>query len=118
MAHLIEKPTTVKAAGNPPKEILEFIGLVNTGTAEVSIAKMISPAGWKEPGQTPEFTEYTVVLRGSLRVKLKDRELIVRAGQSVMVEAGEWVQYDTPEGAEYMAVCLPAFSPLTAHRDS
>jgi mannose-6-phosphate isomerase-like protein (cupin superfamily) len=117
MARLIEKPAVVTAEGTPPKEIREFIGLANTGTTEVSIAKMISPAGWSEPGQTPEFNEYTMVLKGSLHVKLKDRELIVKAGQAVMVDAGERVRYSTPEGAEYIAVCVPAFSPETVHRD-
>ena len=117
MARFIEKPTAVKADGTPPKEIQEYVGLVNTGTAEVSIAKMTSPAGWSEPGQTPDFNEYTTVLKGSIRVKSMDREWTVKAGQSFMAEAGEWVQYSTPEGAEYVAVCLPAFSPGKAHRD-
>ena len=114
---LIEKPTAIHAAGHPPKEIQEFIGRVNTGTTEVSIAKMISPAGWTEPGQTPQFNEYTVVLKGSLHLRLKHRTVVVNAGQAVMVQAGEWVQYHTPEGAEYMATCVPAFSPQAARRD-
>jgi len=119
MATLIEGPTTIQAAGQPPKRIDEFIGLVNSNTAAVSVARMRSPSGWSEPGQTPEFDEYTTVLRGSLHVKLRDQEFDVDAGQAVIVEAGEWVQYSTPssEGAEYMAVCLPAFSPASVHRD-
>lgn len=117
MARLIESPTCITAAGTPPKQIEEFVGRVNTGTAAVSIARMRSPPGWSEPGQTPRFSEYSVVLRGALRLKLKDRELTVRAGQGVIVEAGEWVQYATPEGAEYIAVCVPAFSPDTVQRD-
>jgi mannose-6-phosphate isomerase-like protein (cupin superfamily) len=119
MATLIQKPTTIQAAGQPPKLIEEFIGRVNSGTAAVSIARMESPSGWSEPGQTPEFDEYSVVLRGSLHVKLKNREFDVEAGQAIIVKAGEWVQYSTPspEGAEYIAVCLPAFSPETVHRD-
>ncbi len=119
MATHIQKPTTIQAAGQPPKSIEEFIGRVNLGTTAVSIARMKSPAGWSEPGQTPEFDEYTVVFRGSLHVRLKDREFDVQAGQAVIVRAGEWVQYSSPspEGAEYIAVCLPAFSPETVHRD-
>jgi mannose-6-phosphate isomerase-like protein (cupin superfamily) len=113
----IDKPKEIFAAGIPAKLIQEFIGRINTGTNDVSIARMTSPAGWKEPGQTPEFDEYTVVLKGALHVKLRDREIIVRAGQAVMVGAGEWVRYHTPEGAEYIAVCIPAFSPDTVHRD-
>ena len=115
---LVEKPTLIKAVGNPPKEIQEFIGRVNTGTTELSIAKMTSPAGWREPGQTPQFNEYTVVLKGDLHVTLKDRMVVVKAGQAIIVPAGEWVQYQTPAGAEYIAVCLPAFSPQTVHRDA
>ena len=119
MATLIQKPMTIQAAGEPPKLIEEFIGRVNSGTAAVSIARMKSPCGWAEPGQTPEFDEYTVVLRGSLRVKLKDQEFDVEAGQAIIVEAGEWVQYSSPYegGADYIAVCSPAFSPTTVHRD-
>jgi mannose-6-phosphate isomerase-like protein (cupin superfamily) len=119
MAIHIPQPTKIQAAGQPPKSIEEFIGRVNSRTAEVSIARMVSPAGWTEPGQTPEFDEYTVVLRGSLHVKLKDAELDVAAGQAVIVKAGEWVQYSSPApgGAEYIAVCLPAFSPNMVHRD-
>jgi mannose-6-phosphate isomerase-like protein (cupin superfamily) len=119
MATLIPKPTTIQAAGQPPKLIEEFIGRVNSKTGAVSIARMRSPSGWSEPGQTPEFDEYTVVLRGSLHVKLRDQEFDVDAGQTIIVQAGEWVQYNTPspQGAEYIAVCVPAFSPETAHRD-
>ena len=111
MALFIPKPTTIQAAGQPPKLIEEFIGLVNSGTPAVSIARMRSPCGWSEPGQRPEFDEYTVVLRGCLHVKLKDKEFDVEAGQAIIVEVGEWVQYSnpSPEGSEYIAVCLPAF---------
>ena len=116
----IQRPTVIRAAGSPPKQIEEFIGRVNSHSSEVSIARMTSPAGWSEPGQTPEFSEYTVVLRGTLTVRLKDRELDVTAGQAIVIEAGEWVQYSTPHagGAEYIAVCLPAFSPESVHRDT
>lgn len=119
MGVFIQKPTTIQAAGQPPKLIEEFIGRVNTNTAAVSIARMRSPSGWSEPGQTPEFDEYTVVLRGCLHVKLIDQEFDIQAGQTIIVQAGEWVQYSSPssEGAEYIAVCLPAFSPATVHRD-
>lgn len=118
MAQLIQKPTKVTAVGNKPKIILEHVGRVNTLTQDVSVAHMKSPAGWVEPGQTPEFDEYTVVLKGTLKVSTKTKVLTVKAGQSVVVEAGEWVQYSTPQGAEYMAVCVPAFSPQTVHRDT
>ena len=116
----IQKPTLIQAAGIPPKQIEEFIGRANSQTSEVSIARMTSPEGWSEPAQTPEFNEYTVVLRGKLRVNLRERELEVSAGQAIVVEAGEWVQYSTPHagGAEYIAVCLPAFSPETVHREA
>ena len=119
MAILIERPTRIQAAGNKPKLIDEFIGRVNSGTAAVSIARMQSPSGWQEPGQTPEFDEYTVVLRGMLRVETKQGVLDVRAGQAVVTTRGEWVRYSTPhpDGAEYLAVCLPAFLPETVHRD-
>ena len=119
MTKLIEQPTLVEAAGEPTKQIQEFVGRVNSDTSGVSIAKMKSPSGWSEPGQTPEFEEYTVVLHGVLHIRLKDREFDVAAGQAVSISAGEWVQYSTPgpEGAEYIAVCLPAFSPDLAHRD-
>ncbi|MEM7138972.1 MAG: cupin [Myxococcota bacterium] len=118
MATLIEQPTRIQAAGNKPKVIEEYIGRVNSSTAEVSVARMVSPAGWVEPSQTPEFDEYTVVLRGMLRVSTKNETLEVRAGQAVIVHAGERVQYASPEdgGAEYVAICLPAFSPDTVHR--
>ncbi len=119
MAQYVEKPTRIEAAGHPPKTIEEFIGRVNSQTEAVSIARMKSPSGWTEPPQTPEFDEYTVVLRGALHVKLKDREFDVAAGQGVIIHGGESVQYSTPgpEGAEYIAVCLPAFSPATVHRE-
>lgn len=119
MARLIEQPTRIAAAGNLPKIIEEFVGRVNTGTEAVSIARMKSPGGWTEPAQVPEFDEYTVVLSGMLRVAGKDGALEVRAGQAVIAPAGEWVQYSSPEpeGAEYIAVCLPAFSPETVHRE-
>jgi mannose-6-phosphate isomerase-like protein (cupin superfamily) len=119
VARLIDAPAVIEAAGTPPKRIEEFVGRVNTGTANVSIARMNSPQGWQEPGQRPEFDEYTVVLKGMLHVQLRDELLQVGAGQAVIVHAGEWVQYSTPgpEGAEYIAICLPAFSPETVHRD-
>ncbi len=119
MAIHIQKPSVIEAAGKPPKRIEEFVGRMNSDTAAVSIARMKSPSGWCEPGQTPEFDEYTVVLRGSLHLKLKDQEFAVEAGQAVIVQAGEWVQYSSPspEGAEYIAVCIPAFSPETVHRE-
>jgi quercetin dioxygenase-like cupin family protein len=119
MPTLIQQPKVIPAAGNKPKIIEEFIGRANSGTAEVSIARMRSPAGWIEPGQTPEFEEYTVVLQGLLRVTTRTATIDVRAGQAIIAHAGEWVQYSTPEaeGAEYIAVCLPAFSPESVHRD-
>lgn len=119
MATLVKQPTIIEAAGNKPKRIEEFVGRVNSGTAALSIARMKSPSGWVEPGQTPEFDEYSVVLMGTLRVATRDGTLDVQAGQAVIVPAGEWVQYSTPgaDGAEYLAVCLPAFSPGTVHRD-
>jgi quercetin dioxygenase-like cupin family protein len=114
---LIEQPTRVEAVGNKPKIIDEFIGRVNTETANVSIARMHSPEGWIEPGQTPEFDEYTLVLDGTLRVTHREGYIDVKAGQAVIAHSGEWVQYSTPEGAEYIAICLPAFSPGTVKRD-
>ncbi len=119
MAKLIERPTRIEAAGNKPKLIDEFIGRVNSGTPEVSIACMRSPSGWVEPGQTPQFDEYTIVLRGMLRVETNDGVIDVDTGQAVMTRRDEWIRYSTPgpEGAEYIAVCLPAFSPETVHRD-
>jgi len=120
MPTLIANPTVIQAAGNKPKRIEEFVGRVNTRTDTVSVAQMKSPPGWVEPGQTPEFDEFTFVLRGMLRVASKGGTLDVRAGQAVIAHRGEWVQYSTPEpgGAEYIAVCLPAFSPQTVHRDA
>jgi mannose-6-phosphate isomerase-like protein (cupin superfamily) len=120
MARLISAPTKIEAAGNKPKLIEEYIGRVNSDTAAVSVARMQSPGGWLEPGQTPEFDEYTVVLRGTLHVETKAGTLEVHAGQAVIVSGGEWVRYSSPgaEGAEYIAVCLPAFSPATVHRDA
>jgi ethanolamine utilization protein EutQ (cupin superfamily) len=119
MPKLIEKPSRITAAGNKPKLIDEIVGRVNSQTDALSFAHMRSPSGWVEPGQTPEFDEYTYVLKGTLHVKHKAGELNVRSGQAVITHRGEWVQYSTPgpDGAEYIAVCLPAFSPATAHRD-
>jgi mannose-6-phosphate isomerase-like protein (cupin superfamily) len=115
----INKPTIIKAAGNKPKEIKEYIGRVNSNTDEVSIALMRSPEGWIEPGQTPEFNEYTIVLKGMLRVKTKDDIIDVNEGEAIITQAGQWVQYSTPnpEGAEYIAACCPGFSPALVHRD-
>jgi quercetin dioxygenase-like cupin family protein len=117
---LIDAPTIVAAAGTKPKKIEEFAGRVNSGHANVSIARMTSPPGWAEPGQRPDFEEITVVLRGMLRVEHEGGVLEVRGGQAVVTSPGEWVRYSTPEGdgAEYVAVCLPAFSPATVHRDA
>jgi ethanolamine utilization protein EutQ (cupin superfamily) len=119
MPRLLAGPTTIAAAGNKPKIIEEFVGRVNSKTPEVSIARMRSPQGWIEPGQTPEFDEYTVVLKGCLRVASREGAMDVNAGQAVIVYKGEWVQYSTPlaDGAEYIAVCLPAFAPDLVHRD-
>ena len=119
MPRLIAQPSVVEAAGNKPKRIEEFAGRVASGHAAVSVARMQSPGGWQEPGQRPEFEEVTVVLRGMLRVEHEGGVLEVRAGQAVVTSPGEWVRYGTPEpdGAEYVAVCLPAFSPGTVHRD-
>lgn len=113
----IKAPTIIEAAGNKPKIIEEFVGRVNSQTDAVSVARMTSPAGWVEPGQTPEFDEYTVVLRGMLRVETKDGAIDVQAGEAIITHRGEWIRYSTPEGAEYIALCLPAFSPSTVHRD-
>lgn len=120
MPKLIAQPTRIEAAGQPPKQIEEFIGRVNSAHSALSIARMTSPGGWQEPGQTPEFGEFSIVLRGTLRVEHKSGTLDVLAGQAVVTEPGEWVRYSTasPEGAEYIAVCLPAFSPATVHRDA
>ena len=119
MAMIVNAPTVIAAAGNKPKQIEEFIGRVNSGTSDVSVARMTSPGGWAEPGQTPQFDEYTVVLRGVLRVTTRAGSSDVQAGQAVIVSKGEWVKYETPEpaGAEYVAVCLPAFSPALVNRD-
>ena len=119
MPRILRTPKVIQAAVNLPKRIEEYVGRVNSNTASVSIARMRSPGGWVEPGQTPEFDEYTVVLRGTLRVATHDGEFDVHAGQAVLVRGGEWVRYSTPgdEGAEYVAVCLPAFSMQTVHRD-
>jgi quercetin dioxygenase-like cupin family protein len=119
MARLIARPTIVPAAGQPPKIIEEFIGRVNSAISALSIAKMTSPPGWREPGQTPEFDEYTIVLEGELHVETRNAVHKVAAGQAVVVTAGEWVRYSTPgsAGARYIAVCLPGFSPQTVHRD-
>ena len=116
----VEKPTTIKSAGNKPKEIKEYIGRINSNTDEVSIAQMKSPAGWIEPGQTPEFNEYTIVLKGMLRVTTKDETIDINEGEAVITRSGEWVQYSTPNlgGAEYIAVCCPGFSSETVHRDN
>jgi len=120
MPTLIAAPAVVAAAGTKPKRIEVFAGRINSGHADVSVARMVSPSGWQEPGQRPDFEEITVVLRGMLRVEHKDGVLDVRAGQAVVTAPGEWVRYSTPEpdGAEYVAVCIPAFSPDTVHRDS
>ncbi len=120
MAKFISKPTVIEAAGSKPKLIEEFIGRVNSGTSDLSIARMKSPEGWLEPGQTPQFDEYTVVLKGTLRVETKKETFEVAAGQAVITYKGEWVRYSSPHagGAEYIAVCLPAFSPDTVKRDA
>lgn len=119
-ATLIQAPSIVRAAGNKPKVIEEFIGRVSSKTTAASIARMRSPGGWSEPGQTPEFDEYTIVFKGHLRVKTKAGAIDVKAGQAVIVPRGEWVQYSTPapEGAEYVAVCMPAFGPEIVHREA
>lgn len=120
MPTLIPAPTRITAAGNKPKLIDEYVGRVNTKQGELSVAHMRSPGGWLEPGQTPEFREITVVIKGLLRVEYEGGHLDVRAGQAVVTEPREWVRYSTPEseGAEYIAICLPAFSPDTVHRDA
>ncbi len=119
MPTLINTPTRIEAAGNKPKLIDEYVGRVNSNTSAASVAHMRSPGGWVEPGQTPEFDEFTVVLMGMLRVEHAGGHMDVRAGQAVIAHQGEWVRYSTPEaeGAEYIAVCVPAFSPGTVHRD-
>lgn len=120
MPRMIAQPTVIEAAGNLPKRIEEFFGRVNSDTSALSIARMVSPAGWLEPGQTPEFDEYTVVLKGTLRVTTRGGHTDVQSGQGIQTAAGEWVRYSTPfeGGAEYIAVCLPAFTPSTVHRDN
>ena len=120
MPHLIAAPAVIEAAGHPPKRIEEYAGRVNSGHTDVSVARMVSPSGWQEPGQRPAFLEISVVLRGCLRVEHEGGVLEVRAGQAVVAEPGEWVRYGSPEdgGAEYVAVCLPAFAPDTVHRDT
>jgi mannose-6-phosphate isomerase-like protein (cupin superfamily) len=120
MPTLITQPTVVAAVGTKPKRIEEYAGRVNSGHTGVSVARMVSPEGWEEPGQRPEFEEITVVLRGMLRVDHEGGALDVRAGQAVVAAPGEWVRYSSPEagGAEYVAICLPAFSPATVHRDA
>jgi mannose-6-phosphate isomerase-like protein (cupin superfamily) len=119
MPKLIKSPSVVEAAGNKPKIIQEYIGRINSSTQKVSIAKMTSPAGWEEPGQTPEFDEYTLLLNGMLKVETKEKIFTVNEGQAIITNAGEWIRYSTPNpgGAEYVAICLPAFSPETVHRD-
>lgn len=119
MPQIIEAPTVIEAAGNKPKRIEEYVGRVNSGHSELSVARMVSPAGWAEPGQRPEFTEVTVVLKGTIHLEYEGGECDIAAGQAVVTEAGEWVRYSTPhaDGAQYIAVCLPAFSPTTVHRD-
>ncbi|HXW61674.1 MAG TPA: hypothetical protein VEJ45_03680 [Candidatus Acidoferrales bacterium] len=117
MPELIEQPTRIEAAGSKPKMIREYVGRVNSKTSAVSIAFMRSPAGWSEPGQTPDFDEYSLVLKGALDVAYAGGNLEVREGQAVIARRGEWVRYSTPKGAEYLSVCLPAFSPNTVHRD-
>ena len=114
----ISSPSIIKSVGNKPKVIEEYVGRVNSGTNSISIAKMSSPSGWKEPGQKPQFNEYTIVLRGTLKVESRTETLIIKEGEAVIVNSGEWVRYSTPnEGAEYIAICLPAFSLDIVNRD-
>jgi mannose-6-phosphate isomerase-like protein (cupin superfamily) len=119
MPRLIQDPSIIEAPGSPPKVIREYVGQVNTETGALSIAHMSSPSGWSEPGQCPEFDEYTLVLKGMLRVETEAEVLDVQAGQAIVCNAGEWIRYSSPgpEGADYVAICLPAFSPDTVHRD-
>jgi len=119
MPTVVSQPTRIQSAGNKPKIIDEYIGRVNSSESRLSVAQMRSPSGWQEPGQTPQFDEFTLVLKGVLRVEHKGGHVDVAAGQAVIAHAGEWVRYSTPgaEGAEYVAICLPAFSPETVHRD-
>jgi len=116
MPKLIEKPTVIPVPGD--KQIHEYVGRVNSGDGAISVAHMKSPAGWSEPGQTPDFDEYTLVLSGCMHVESREGSFDVRAGQAILTAQGEWIRYSTPEGAEYIAICLPAFSPDTVHRDS
>jgi mannose-6-phosphate isomerase-like protein (cupin superfamily) len=118
MPLVVEAPVRIEAQGKPPKTIEEFIGLVSSKIDAVSIARMVSPPGWSEPGQAPDFDEFTVVLTGCLQVESRNGIRQIEAGQAVIVSRNEWVRYSTPEGAEYIAVCLPAFSPLRVHRDA
>lgn len=120
MSQTIKSPQRILAVGTPPKSIEEYFGRVNSATSDVSIARMVSPAGWSEPGQTPQFDEYTVVLRGQLQVETREGVQQIAAGQAILSPRGQWVRYSTPgpEGAEYIAVCLPAFSPETVRRDT
>jgi len=118
MPELFKSPTPIEAAGDIPKIIKEFIGCVNSNSNDISIAKMESPAGWIEAGQTPEFDEYTVVLKGTVFVQTRGDGFEVNAGQAIVTRKGEWVRYSTPGGAEYLSVCLPAFKPDTVHRDA
>ena len=114
----ISSPSIIESAGNKPKVIEEYVGRVNSGTNSISIAKMSSPTGWKEPGQKPQFDEYTIVLRGTLKVESRTETLFIKEGEAVIVNSGEWIRYSTPnEGAEYIAICLPAFSLDTVNRD-
>jgi len=119
MPTLISQPTVIEAVGNKPKRIEEFVGLVNSATEKLSIARMVSPSGWEEPGQRPDFDEYSLVLKGTLRVTTPSEDIDVTAGQAIICQQGEWVRYSTPtkEGAEYIAICLPAFSPAAVNRD-
>ena len=117
MPTLISQPTRIQAAGTKPKLIDEYIGRVNSSTKNASVAHMRSPAGWEEPGQRPEFDEFTLVLKGMVRVTHSSGSLDVHAGQAVIAHKGEWVRYSTPDGAEYVAICVPAFSPKSVHRD-
>lgn len=119
MPELIEGPSVIEAAGNKPKRIEEYVGRVNSRHEQASVARMVSPEGWLEPGQRPDFEEFTLVLRGMVRVEHEQGTIDVRAGQAVVARPGEWVRYSSPEagGAEYVAVCVPAFSPETVHRD-
>ena len=118
MPTLIASPKRIAAAGNVPKLIDEYVGRANSATTEISIARMQSPPGWEEPGQRPEFDEYTIVLEGTVRVEHEGGVMEVKTGQAVLTRRGEWVRYSTPQGAQYIAVCLPAFSPNTVHRDA